>query len=91
MKESFSDVIQGMDAPVEEEDLKKLILAHDKAHDGNVDYNDFLSAKKWVNKNYLTAFRHSFMASLLSLSLAIFFGTSPSLFFGLGLQPVNNE
>ncbi|CAG2211743.1 Ankyrin repeat and EF-hand domain-containing protein 1 [Mytilus edulis] len=53
MKESFSDVLQGMSAPVEEEDMKKLVLAHDKAHDGNVDYNDFIGAKKWVNKNYL--------------------------------------
>lgn len=33
--------------------LKQLATLHDKNRDGNIDYNDFIAAKKWVNKNFL--------------------------------------
>ena len=52
-KDEFGDVLSGMGAPMEDDNLKILQAAHDKAKDGSVDYNDFLGAKKWVNKNYL--------------------------------------
>lgn len=52
-KDEFSDTLVGMTVPVEEEDVSTIMNLHDKARDGNVDYNDFFTAKKWVNKNYL--------------------------------------
>lgn len=52
-KDVFSDLVTGMEAPVEEDELKKIVIAHDKAKNGSVDYNDFMTGKKYVNKNYL--------------------------------------
>lgn len=52
-KDNFADSLTGMGAPVEEEEMKKVVAAHDKNKDGNVDFNDFLTGKKYVNKNYL--------------------------------------
>ncbi|XP_076442386.1 ankyrin repeat and EF-hand domain-containing protein 1-like isoform X2 [Babylonia areolata] len=52
-KDDFCDTISGIQAPVEEDELRKLAALHDKAREGKVDYNDFMAAKKWINKNYL--------------------------------------
>ncbi|KAK3092597.1 hypothetical protein FSP39_004820 [Pinctada imbricata] len=40
-KDEFSDILSGMGAPAEEDNIKTLQAAHDKAKDGSVDYNDF--------------------------------------------------
>ncbi|XP_033736173.1 ankyrin repeat and EF-hand domain-containing protein 1-like isoform X2 [Pecten maximus] len=52
-KDEFSDTLVGMTAPAEEADISKVMTLHDKARDGNIDYNDFFTGKKWINKNYL--------------------------------------
>ena len=33
--------------------MLQLIALHDKSRDGKIEYNDFIAAKKWINKNYL--------------------------------------
>ena len=51
--EDFIDGLKNAGAPVpEEEDHKKLLQAHEKERDC-VDYNDFLTGKKYINKGYL--------------------------------------
>lgn len=52
-KDNFSDSLTGMGVLVEEEEMKKVVAVYDKNKDGNVDFNDFLIGKKYVNKNYL--------------------------------------
>ncbi|XP_064602461.1 ankyrin repeat and EF-hand domain-containing protein 1-like isoform X2 [Liolophura sinensis] len=51
--DDFIDSLQGLNAPVEEEELKKIAILHDKNKDGTVNYSDFIAGKKYVNKNYL--------------------------------------
>ncbi|KAK7490166.1 hypothetical protein BaRGS_00018511 [Batillaria attramentaria] len=51
----FMDTVMGMQAPVEEDELKKLAALHDKSREGKIDYNDFIAAKKWIHKNFLMA------------------------------------
>ncbi|XP_076463503.1 ankyrin repeat and EF-hand domain-containing protein 1-like isoform X2 [Babylonia areolata] len=56
-KAEFCETLMSMKAPVEEEELQKLAALHDKNRENRLDYNEFLAAKKWINKNYLvTAF-----------------------------------
>lgn len=52
-KDNFADSLTGMGVLVEEEEMKKVVVVYDKNKDGNVDFNDFLIGKKYVNKNYL--------------------------------------
>lgn len=54
-KEDFVETLQNSGAPLpEESDLKKILAAHDKGRDSaGIDYNDFLSGKKYINKQYL--------------------------------------
>ena len=53
-KDDFLEGLQNMGAPLPEEpDIKKLIAEHDNNRDGNVNYDGFLSGKKYVNKLYL--------------------------------------
>ena len=53
-KEEFLESLQNMGAPLPEEpDIKKLMAEHDKNRDGNVNYEDFLGGKKYINKLYL--------------------------------------
>lgn len=49
----FTDTMIGLNAPVEEDDLKKLAMAHDKSRENKLDYTEFIAAKKWINKNFL--------------------------------------
>ena len=43
-----------MAAPLPEDDTKKLLMAHEKAaKDSQIDFSEFLSGKKYVNKLYL--------------------------------------
>ncbi|XP_052770216.1 ankyrin repeat and EF-hand domain-containing protein 1-like isoform X2 [Mya arenaria] len=50
-KNEFLDTIMGMSPPISEEELRRVQAAQDKG--GKVDYNEFISGKKYVNKNYL--------------------------------------
>lgn len=50
-KNEFVDTIMGMNAPVSEEEVRRVAQLQDKG--GKVDYNDFIGGKKYVNKNYL--------------------------------------
>jgi len=53
-KDDFVEGLQNMGAPIpEENDLKKTLQAHDKNKDNTVDYNDFLTGKKYINKLFL--------------------------------------
>ncbi|XP_013406383.1 ankyrin repeat and EF-hand domain-containing protein 1 isoform X2 [Lingula anatina] len=53
-KDDFIECLQNSGAPLPDEaELKKLTLAHDKNKDNTVDYNDFLTGKKYINKLYL--------------------------------------
>ena len=50
------EVLQSMSAPLPEDDTKKLLMAHEKAgRDSMIDFMEFLSGKKYVNKLYLMA------------------------------------
>ncbi|KAK3583308.1 hypothetical protein CHS0354_038919 [Potamilus streckersoni] len=51
-KEDFFDSISGMNAPVQEEELRKVMQLHDK-RDGKIDYNEFIIGKKYLNKNFM--------------------------------------
>ena len=54
ISDDFLEVLNGMQAPLPEDDTKKLLMAHEKAaKDSQIDYNEFLSGKKYVNKLYL--------------------------------------
>ena len=33
--------------------MLQLAALHDKSREGKVEYNEFINAKKWINKNYL--------------------------------------
>ena len=52
-KDVFEEGLKNIDAPVDDDILKKIVPLHDKKRDGNVDYNEFLTGKKYVNKQYL--------------------------------------
>ncbi|XP_071963707.1 ankyrin repeat and EF-hand domain-containing protein 1-like [Antedon mediterranea] len=52
-REQFLEVLNDLDAPVDEEDFKTLYLAHDKNKEGFINYSEFLSGKKYVHKTYL--------------------------------------
>ncbi|XP_074648459.1 ankyrin repeat and EF-hand domain-containing protein 1-like isoform X2 [Tubulanus polymorphus] len=53
-KDEFEDALKNMNAPLEgDEEFKKICNVHDKNKDGNIEYNDFLSGKKYINKLYL--------------------------------------
>lgn len=52
-KDDFSDSLQGLNAPIEDDEMKKLLTIYDKNRDGKIDFNDFLTGKKFLNKNYL--------------------------------------
>ena len=53
-KDDFAEGLQNMGAPLPEDtDLKKIVAAHDKNKDGTMEYNDFLTGKKYINKQYL--------------------------------------
>ncbi|XP_041468862.1 ankyrin repeat and EF-hand domain-containing protein 1-like [Lytechinus variegatus] len=52
-KEQFYDVLMSLDAPIDEEDFKKLFQLHDKTKENVINYSDFLGAKKYVHKTYL--------------------------------------
>lgn len=51
--DDFLDVLQTMSAPLPEDDTKKLLQAHEKSKEGEIDYSEFLSGKKYINKLYL--------------------------------------
>ena len=53
-KEAFTEVIaqEGFQNLVETEEMKKLIMAHEKAKD-EIDYELFLNGKKYINKQFL--------------------------------------
>ena len=50
-KNEFVDTLMSMNAPLSEEEIRKIAAAHDKG--GKIDYNEFIGGKKYVNKNYL--------------------------------------
>ena len=53
-KEDFIEGLQNAGAPLPDDaDLKKILQAHDKNKDGSVDYGDFMTGKKYINKQYL--------------------------------------
>merc|ERR1712002_389775 len=49
-KDQFLDVLESLDAPINEEDFKKLFQLYDKAKENVINYGDFLGAKKYVHK-----------------------------------------
>ncbi|XP_005093099.1 ankyrin repeat and EF-hand domain-containing protein 1 [Aplysia californica] len=51
----FIDVLTSLQCPTDEDEVKKVIALQDKSREGKLDYNDFFTAKKWVNKNYLAS------------------------------------
>jgi ankyrin repeat protein len=55
-KDSFTEVIsqEGFQNLVETEEMKKLILSHEKTKD-QIDYELFLQGKKYINKQFLIA------------------------------------
>ncbi|XP_064621436.1 ankyrin repeat and EF-hand domain-containing protein 1-like isoform X2 [Lineus longissimus] len=52
-KDDFEECLRNLGAPLNDDALKKVLPLHDKNKDGNVDYKDFLTGKKYVNKLYL--------------------------------------
>ena len=53
-KEDFLESLTNIGSPMPvDTDMKKIILAIDRGREEGVDYNDFLSAKKYINKLYL--------------------------------------
>ena len=54
-KDDFSDGMQSLEAPLPEvpDELKRLLMAHEKTSNDVIDYNDFLAGKKYLNKLYL--------------------------------------
>lgn len=52
-KDDFAEVLMGMGVPIEDEEMKKIVIAHDKGKEGKVEYNDFIGGKKYLNKNFL--------------------------------------
>lgn len=52
-KDDFIDSLQSLNAPLPDDNIKRILLAHDKGKDGNIDYEEFLSGKKYINKLYL--------------------------------------
>lgn len=53
-RDDFVEVLQGLSIQLPDEtDLKKVIGAHDT--DGNIDFKEFLTGKKFINKQYLMA------------------------------------
>ena len=55
-KDSFVEVIsqEGFQSLVETDEMKKLIIAHEKTKD-QIDYDLFLTGKKYINKQFLIA------------------------------------
>ncbi|XP_077998571.1 ankyrin repeat and EF-hand domain-containing protein 1-like [Glandiceps talaboti] len=54
-KDDFSDTLMTLDAPIDEEELKKVFTSHDKNRENVVDYEEFIGGKKYVPKLYLMA------------------------------------
>ena len=53
-RDDFIDALETVGAPVpDENDIKKLITAHSSSREGDMPYEDFLTGKKYVNKQYL--------------------------------------
>lgn len=52
-EDDFLEVLQSMSAPLPEDDTKKLLMAHEKNKEGQIDPNEFLGGKKYINKLYL--------------------------------------
>ncbi|CAL8098969.1 unnamed protein product [Calicophoron daubneyi] len=51
--ENFENVLQSLSAPYGADCLKELIKFHEKNSDGCIGWQEFLTGKKYVNKNYL--------------------------------------
>ncbi|CAH8476725.1 unnamed protein product [Schistosoma turkestanicum] len=51
--EDFTSVVSSLDGPIDEIISKKLLLLHEKNADGCIDWEEFLTGKKYLNKNYL--------------------------------------
>uniref|UniRef100_H3A1L0 Ankyrin repeat and EF-hand domain containing 1 n=1 Tax=Latimeria chalumnae TaxID=7897 RepID=H3A1L0_LATCH len=54
-KEDFALVIQGKEAPIEFEDLQKIMQVHDKNRLGSVNINEFFKGSKYLQKTFLMA------------------------------------
>lgn len=53
-REDFVDALENIGAPMpEEHELKKILTAHDKGKEVGIDYVEFLTGKKYINKLYL--------------------------------------
>lgn len=53
-RSDFTDILESVGAPMpEEEDMHRLMESYSQARDGPVAYEEFLAAKKHVNKQYL--------------------------------------
>ncbi|CAH8524129.1 Ankyrin repeat and EF-hand domain-containing protein 1 [Schistosoma haematobium] len=53
--EDFTSVISSLDGPINEIISKKLLTLHEKNADGCIDWEEFLTGKKYLNKNYLVS------------------------------------
>jgi len=51
--DDFMEALNSMSAPLPEDDVKKLIMAHEKSKDSGIDFAEFMAGKKYVNKLYL--------------------------------------
>ncbi|KAF5401095.1 Ankyrin repeat and EF-hand domain-containing protein 1 [Paragonimus heterotremus] len=51
--DDFYNVLQVLSAPLEEENLNRLIKLHEKNGDGCIEWEEFLTGKKYINKAYL--------------------------------------
>ncbi|CAH8497438.1 unnamed protein product [Heterobilharzia americana] len=51
--EEFTSVIASLDGPINDIVVKKLLALHEKNSDGCIDWKEFLTGKKYLNKNYL--------------------------------------
>ncbi|KAH8862149.1 Ankyrin repeat and EF-hand domain-containing protein 1 [Schistosoma japonicum] len=51
--EDFISVITSLNGPINDMISKKLLILHEKNSDGCIDWEEFLTGKKYVNKNYL--------------------------------------
>ncbi|KAF6772062.1 hypothetical protein AHF37_09341 [Paragonimus kellicotti] len=51
--DDFYNVLQVLSAPLDEENLNRLIKLHEKNGDGCIEWEEFLTGKKYINKAYL--------------------------------------